>query len=122
MHHELVVIPTPPARPTWRAPSWALPTEGADPTIDVPDNENYDDAPRGSARPVPNLPDSRGPVTPMNLNNYRTTIVTLTSRLPFAFSWRVADAERAMGIVRGAHGGKWGDVFHRSGAMTEGAT
>ena len=27
-----------------------------------------------------------------------------------------------MGIVRGAHGGEWGDFFHRSGAMTEGAT
>ena len=27
-----------------------------------------------------------------------------------------------MGIVRGPHGGEWGDFFHRSGAMTPGAT
>ena len=27
-----------------------------------------------------------------------------------------------MGIARGAHGAEWGDFFHRSGAMTPGAT
>ena len=58
----------------------------------------------------------------MNFNNYRTTVVTLATRLPFAFGWLVGDAEWAMGIVRGAHGGEWGDFFYRSGAMTQGAT
>ena len=58
----------------------------------------------------------------MNLNNYRTTVVTLTTRLPFAFGWLVGDAEWAMGIVRGAHGGRWGGFFHRSWALTKGAT
>ena len=36
---------TPLPRPPWRAPTWALPIEGADPTIYVPDYEHYDDAP-----------------------------------------------------------------------------
>ena len=58
----------------------------------------------------------------MNLNNYCTTVVTLTTRLPFAFGWLVGDAEWAMGIVCGAHGREWGNFFHRSGAMTEGGT
>ena len=39
---------TPPPRPPWRAPTWALPDPGADPTIYVPDHEHYDNAPRGS--------------------------------------------------------------------------
>ena len=111
-----------PPRPPWRAQTWTLPTEGADPTIYVHDNEHYDSAQRGSLPPMGSLPDSWGPVTPMNLYNYRTTVVTLTTRLPFAFGWLVGDAEWAMGIVRGAHGGKWGNFFYRSGAMTEGAT
>ena len=113
---------TPPPRPPWRAPTWPLPAEGADPTIYVPDYEHYDDTPRGSLPPVGNLPDSWGPVTPINLYNYRTTVVTLTTRLPFAFGWLVGDAEWSMGIVCCAHGSEWGDFFHRSGAMTEGAT
>ena len=113
---------TPPARPPWRAPTWALPTEGAHPTVYVPDYKHYDDVPLGSQPPVGNLPDSWGPVTPMNLNNYRTTVVTVTCRLPFAFCWLVADAEWAMGIVRGARGGEWKDFFNGSSAMTEGAT
>ena len=113
---------TPPPRPPLHASTWALPDPGADPTIYVSDSEHYDDAPRGSVPPIGNLPDSWGPVTPMNCNNYRTTVVTLTSRLPFAFSWLVGDAEWAMGIVRGAHGGEWGEFFHRGGAMTPGAT
>ena len=58
----------------------------------------------------------------MNLNNYRTTVVSLTTRRRFAFGWLVGDAEWAMGIVRGAHGGEWGTFFGRSGAMTAGAT
>ena len=58
----------------------------------------------------------------MNHNNYRTIIVTLTTRLPIAFGWLVADAERASGIARGAHGAELGDFFHRGGAMTPGAT
>ena len=58
----------------------------------------------------------------MNHNNYRTIIVTLTTRLPIAFGWLVGDAEWAMRIVRGAHGAEWGDFFHRGGAMTPGAT
>ena len=49
---------TAPPRPPWRAPTWALPVEGADPTIYVPDHGPYDDAPRGSLPPVGNLPDS----------------------------------------------------------------
>ena len=46
---------TPPPRPSWRAPTWALPVEEADPTIYVPDYEHNDDAPRGSLPPVGNL-------------------------------------------------------------------
>ena len=113
---------TPPPRPHWRAPTWALPTEGADPTFYVPESEHYDDAPRGSLPPIGSLPDSWGPVTPMNFNNYRTTVITLTTRLPFAFGSLVGDAEGAMGIVRGAQGGQWGDFFHRSGPITPGVT
>ena len=93
-----------------------------DPTIYVPDNEHYDNTPRGSLPPIGNLPDSWGPVTPMNHNKYRTTVVTLTTRLPSAFGWLVGDAEWAMGIVRGAHGGELGEFFHRGNAMTQGAT
>ena len=70
---------TPPPGPPWRAPTWELPVQGADPTIYVPDNQHYDDAPRGSLPPIGNLKDSWGPVTPMSLNNYRTTVVTLTT-------------------------------------------
>ena len=58
----------------------------------------------------------------MNHNNYRTMVVTLTTRLPFAFGWLVGDAEWAIGIARGAYGGEWGEFFHRGGAMTPGAT
>ena len=109
---------TPPPRPPWRAPTWALPDPGADPTIYVPDYEHYNNAPRGCLPPIGNLPDSWGPVTPMNHNNYCTIVVTLTTRLPLAFGWLVGDAELAMGIPRGAHGAKWGDFFRRGGAMT----
>ena len=109
-------------RPPWRAPIWALPDPGADPTIYVPDYEHYDDAPRGSLPPIGNLPDSWGPVPPINHKNYRTMVVTLTTRLPIAFGWLVGGAEWAMGIARGAHGAEWGKFFHRGGAMTPGAT
>ena len=102
---------TPPPRTTWRAPTWALQDPGVDPTIYVPDYEHYDDAPGGSLPPIGNLPDSWGPVTPMNHNNYRTIVVTLTTRLPIAFGWLVGDAEWAMGIARGAHGGEWGEIL-----------
>ena len=61
-------------------------------------------------------------VTPTNLNNYRTIVVTLTTRLRIAFGWLVGDVEGAMGIARGAHGAEWADLFHRGGAMTPGAT
>ena len=108
--------PTPPPRSPWRAPTWA------DPTIHVPDYEHYDDAPQGSLPPIGNLPDSSGPVTPMNHNNYRTIVVTLTTRLPIAFGWLLGDAEWAMGIARSAHGAEWGDYFHLGRAMTPGAT
>ena len=57
-------LATPPPRPPWRAPTWALPDPGADPTIYVPDYEHYDDAPRGSLPPIGKLPDSWGPVSP----------------------------------------------------------
>ena len=62
------------------------------------------------------------PVTPMNHNNYRTIVVTLTFRLPIAFSCLVGDAEWATGIAHGTHGGEWGEFLHRGGAMTPGAT
>ena len=76
---------TPPPRPPWHTPSRALPDPGADPTIYVPDNDHYDDVPQGSLPPIGNLADSWGPVSPMNLKNYRTTVVSLTYLLPFAF-------------------------------------
>ena len=94
----------------------------ADPTVYVPDHEHYNDAPRGSLPPIGNVPDSWGPVTPTNFNNYRTIIVTLTTRLPIAFGWLVGDAEWAMGIACGPHGAKWGNIFHRGGVMTPRAT
>ena len=49
---------TPPPRPPWSAPTWALPDPGADPTIYIPDYEHYDHAPRGSLPPIGNLPDN----------------------------------------------------------------
>ena len=58
----------------------------------------------------------------MSHNNYRTIVVTLTTRLPIAFGWLVRDVEGAMGIARGAHGAERGEFFHRGGAMTPGAT
>ena len=112
----------PPPRPPWRAPTWALPDPDADPTVYVPDHEDYNDAPRGSLPPIGNLPDSWGYVSPTNQNNYRNIVVTLTTRLPIAFGWLVGYAEPAMGIARGAHGAEWGDSFQRGGAMTPGAT
>ena len=93
-----------------------------DPTVYVPDHEDYNDAPRGSLSPIGNLPDSWGYVSPTNQNNYRNIIVTLTTRLLTAFGWLVGDAEWAMNIARGAHGAEWADFFHRGGAMTPGAT
>ena len=86
---------TPPPRPPWRAPTWALRDLGADPTIYVPDYEHYDDAPRGSLPPIGNLRDSWGPVTPMNHNNYRTIVVTLTNLPPDRL--RLAGGGRGMG-------------------------
>ena len=108
--------------PPWRAPACALPDPGADPRIYAPDHEHYDNAQWGSLPPIGNLPDSSGYVTPRNLNNYRTIVVTLTTRLPIAFSWLVGDAEWAMGVARCAHGAEWGYFFHCGGALTPGAT
>ena len=51
----------------------------------------------------------------MNLNNYRTIVVTLTTRLPIAFGRLVGDAEWAMGIACGAHGGVGGFLPPRPG-------
>ena len=111
----------PPPRAPCRAPTWALPVEGADPTIYVPDYKHYDDAPRGSRPPVGNLPDSLGPVSTMNLNIWCTTVFALTNHLPFTFGWLVGDADWAMGVVRGAHSNECRDFLDRSGALTEGA-
>ena len=83
----------PPLRPPWRAPTWELPDEGADPTIYVPDYEHYNDTPRSSLPPIGNVPDSWGTISPMNRDNWRTTVITLTTRLPFTFGWLVGDAE-----------------------------
>ena len=57
----------------------------------------------------------------MNRNNWRVTVLTLTTRLPFTFGWLVGDAEWAMDVIRGAHGHEWGDSFRCSGGMVEGA-
>ena len=83
----------PPPCPPWRAPTCALQDEAADPTILAPDYEHPNDAPRGSLPPVGNLPDSWGPIGPMNRDKWRTTVITLTRRLPFTFGWLVGDAE-----------------------------
>ena len=112
----------PSPRPPWRARKWALPDVGADSTIWVPDYEHYNNAPRGSLPPVGNLPDSWGPIDSMYRDNWRTTVITLTTRLPFTFSWQVGDAEWAIGVVHGAHGNEWGDFSHRSGGLVEGAS
>ena len=100
-----------PPRPPWCAPTWALPDPDADPTVYVPDHEDYNNAPRGSLPPIGNLPGSWGYVSPTNQNNYRNIVVTLTTRLPIAFGWLLGDAEWAMGIARGAHGAEWGEFF-----------
>ena len=57
----------------------------------------------------------------MNCDNWRTTVLSFTTRLPFTFGWLVGDAESAMGIARGAQGHEGRDFFRRSGSMTEGA-
>ena len=57
----------------------------------------------------------------MNRDNWRSTVITLTTRLPFTFGLVVGDAGLAMGVVCGAHGNKWGDFFQRSGGLFEGA-
>ena len=64
------------------APTWALPDGQEDPTIWVPDYEHYSGVPPDSLPPVGNLPDSWGPIGPMNRNNWRATVLTLTTRLP----------------------------------------
>ena len=104
-----------------RAPTWALPDRYEDPKICVPDYEYYGGVPRGSLPPVGNLPDSWGPIGPMNRDNWRTTVLTLTTCLPFTFGWLDGDAEWAMGIACSAQGNEWGDCFRRRGGMTEGA-
>ena len=101
----------PPPRPPWRAPTWALQDGEEDPTIWVPDHEHYYGVPRGSLTPVGNLLDSWVPIGPMNHDNWRTTVLTLTTRLPFTLGWLVGDAEWAMGMARGAHGHECGEFF-----------
>ena len=55
----------------------------------------------------------------MNRQNWRTTVITLTTRLPFTFGLLVGDAKWAMGVTSAAHGNKWGDFRHRSRALVE---
>ena len=111
----------PPARPSWGAQTWALPDGEEDPTIWVPDYEHYSGMPQGGLRLVGNLPDSWGPVGPMNRDSWRATVLTLTTRLPFSFGRLVGDVEWATGVVPGAHGHEWADFFRRSRGMVEGA-
>ena len=127
-HVEWLDIPTnedpatTPPHPPSRAPTWALPDPGRTPRFTSP-NTNITTTRHGAVYPpIGNLPDSSGPVTPMNHNNYRTIVVSLTTRLPIAFGWLVEEAEWAMGIARGAHGGEWEEFFHRGSTMTPGAT
>ena len=61
------------------------------------------------------------PVGPMDRNNWRATVLILTTRLPFTFGWLVGDAEWATGVLRGTHGHEWGDFFRRSGGLVKGA-
>ena len=109
-----------PPCPPWRAPTWALPDGEEDPTIWVQDDKQYGGVPLDTLPPVGNLRDSSGPVGPMNCDNWRTTILSFTTFLPFTFSWLVGDAEEAVEIARGAHGHEWGAFFRRSRAMTKG--
>ena len=88
-----------PPRPSWRAPTWTLPVGEEDPTIWAPDYEHYGGLPRGSLPPVVNLPDKWGPIGPMKRDNWHTTLLTPTTRLPFTFGWLVGDAEWAMGSL-----------------------
>ena len=53
----------------------------------------------------------------MNIENYRSVTVVLSSRLPFAFGWLVGDGVWAMGLTRDAHSHEWGDLFWRSGGL-----
>ena len=41
-------LATPPPRPPWRAPTWALPDPGADPAIYGPASEHYNSQRRGN--------------------------------------------------------------------------
>ena len=82
----------------------------------MPDYEPYGGVPRGSLPPVGNMLDSWGPIGPMSRDNWRTSILTLTTRLPFTFGWLVGDAEWAMGMARGAHGYEWGKFSAAAGA------
>ena len=58
----------------------------------------------------------------MNIENYGAVTVPLSARLPLAFRWLVEDAECAMGLVRGAQGHEWGDLFFCSGGLRPGNT
>ena len=60
-------------------------------------------------------PDSWGPIGSMNCENWRTTVLTLATHLPFTFRWLLGDAKWAMGIARSSHGNEWGEFYRRSG-------
>ena len=79
---------------------------------------------RATGQSTPNWQSARqlGPRHPREAQQLPHHCCHPTTRLPFAFGWLVGDTEWAMGIVRGAHGGEWGDFFHRSGAVNPGAT
>ena len=87
----------------------------------VSDHEHYGGAPRGNLPSVGNLPDSWSPTGSMNHENWRTLVLTLTTRLPSTFGWLVGDAEWAEGIACGTDDQEFGEFFCRSGGMTEGA-
>ena len=85
----------------------------------VPDYQHYNGVQRGSLPPIGNLRDSWGSVGPMNSDDWRANLLTLTTRLPFTFGWLVDDAKWAMGVVCGAHVHEWGDSSRRSRGMVE---
>ena len=109
----------PPGRAPWRAARWRLPQGVENPANWVPDRDPHDTVPQGSLPQLSELPTNLD-VTRMNIESYRAVTLALTTRIFFAFSSLVGDAEWAMGIVPSSHSQEWGDFLRCSGRLLPG--